>query len=107
MTIPWLACAWGNSRQNEDHMPRSDTSNTALKASAREYAKANGVPYTEALAAVSAPDPDDGYCDCSSCTGEYTDDLDDLDPEYFIVDCEECGGSYNTQTGYGCACNPN
>lgn len=32
------------------------------------------------------------------------DDSDWADPEFFEVNCEECGGSYDSRTGYGCAC---
>lgn len=47
-------------------------------------------------------------CGCSvRCTGwrhaEFNGDLDDY-PEDRQEDCPECGGSYDSLTGYGCAC---
>jgi len=50
-------------------------------------------------------------CDDTGCTGwrhrdfaaAYDSD-DEQDADYYEVDCPDCGGSFDSRTGYGCAC---
>lgn len=91
----------------------------------KEIAREHGTSYDAAEAWYDAPEnqvmcedcgwtfamvcPECAGCGCDhSCTGwrhrDYGLDDDDDDVDRYETDCPECGGSYDSRTGYGCAC---